>query len=126
MTEFEDLMLKVLNEQRRELATMRQLLGKVVAYMVDAEGEVSEKMRRFTHYMHGVHDISNMYEERGHQMPQHIVQERERCDDRYRQLLDEANSEGGIFARVRAEMASDPLNRWDHTRQLAKPKEPAT
>ncbi len=47
----------------------------------------------------------------------------ERCDDRYRQILDEMHKDGGTFERVRREMAKDPLNRWDHTRQLAKPKE---
>ena len=32
--------------------------------------------------------------------------------------------DGGTFEKVRREMAQDPENRWDHTRQLTKPKEP--
>lgn len=109
----------------REMTTIRELLVKVVKYMVDAESEIPEKMRRFIMYMHDVHDVSYMYEERGHQVPAHILREMERCDDRYRQLLDELHLDGGVFERVRREMANDPLNRWDHTRQLSKPQEKA-
>ncbi len=47
----------------------------------------------------------------------------ERCDDRYRQLLEEAHTDGGTFEKVRRGMAEDPANRWDHTRQLSKSKE---
>ena len=76
-------------------------------------------------YMHDVHDVSYMYEERGHQVPQHILREMERCDDRYRQLLQELHLDGGTFEKVRRKMAEDPLNRWDHTRLLDKPKDVA-
>jgi hypothetical protein len=107
----------------KELIQIRQMLTKVINYMVDAESEVSEKMRRFIMYMHDVHDVSYMYEERGLPIPPHIAREMERCDDRYRQLLTEAHTEGGTFEKVRREMAADPENRWDHTRQLAKPQE---
>lgn len=107
----------------RELATMRQLLSKVINYISDAESEVPEKMRRFMNYMHDLHDIKYMYEELGHTVPPHQLREMERCDDRFRQLMVEQNAEGGTFNKVRREMASDPLNRWDHTRLLDKPKE---
>ncbi len=105
---------------------VREMMTKVVNYMVDAESEVPEKMRRFIMYMHDVHDIVNLYHEGGQQVPRHVMAEMERCDDRYRQLLEGMHSDGGTFEKVRREMAEDPLNRWDHTRQLTKPKENGT
>jgi len=102
---------------------VREMLTTVVTYMRDAESEVPEKMRRFIMYMHDVHDISYLYESRGLPVPRHVAAELERCDDRYRQLLTELHMDGGVFEKVRREMAEDPLNRWDHTRQLTKPKE---
>lgn len=112
-----------LNRQSRELATIRQLLGQVIFAIKDAETEVPEKMRRFMNYMHDVHDVKFMYEELGHPVPQHVNDELQRLDDRYRQLLSEYNAPGGAFEKVRREMAKDPANRWDHTKLLAKPKE---
>jgi hypothetical protein len=109
------------DRMNRELKLLREMMVKVVNYMVDAEKEVPEKMRRFIMYMHDVHDISYLYESRGVPVPEHVMRELERCDDRYRQLLVELHMDGGTFERVRREMAADPLNRWDHTRQLAKP-----
>ena len=107
----------------RELKDIRELTSFMVNAIRDAESEIPEKMRRFIMYMHDVHDIVNLYHENGHPPPQHVLREMERCDDRYRQILDEMHKDGGTFERVRREMAKDPLNRWDHTRQLAKPKE---
>jgi len=88
--------------------------------MVDAESEIPEKMRRFIMYMHDVHDIVNLYHEGGQEAPQHVKREMERCDDRYRQLLQELHLDGGTFEKVRREMAKDPENRWEHTRFLPK------
>ena len=106
----------------RELTQIRQMLTKVVNYMVDAESEIPEKMRRFIMYMHDVHDIVHLYTENGQQAPDYVMREMERCDDRYRQLLEVLHVDGGIFERVRREMSDDPNNRWDHTRRLAGPK----
>lgn len=103
---------------------IREMMTTVVTYMRDAESEVSEKMRRFIMYMHDLHDVCFMYESRGQPAPDHVREEMQRCDDRYRQLLEEAHQPGGTFEKVRREMAKDPLNRWDHTRLLSKPKEP--
>lgn len=107
----------------RELKAIRENLGKGLFAMHEAEAEVPEKMRRFTMYMSDLHHIGYIYEERGILVPQHIRAELERCDDRLRQLLERAHTDGGAFEKVRQEMAADPENRWDHTRQLAKPKE---
>jgi hypothetical protein len=106
----------------RDMQTVKQMLAEVVNYMKEAEKEVSEKMRRFVMYMHDVHDIVNLYVEGGHEVPRYVMEEMERCDDRYRQLLEEAHTDGGTFEKVRRDMSSDPKNRWDHTRLLTKGK----
>lgn len=110
-----------LNRVARELKQIRELTSDAINYLRGAEAEVPEKMRRFMNYMHDVHDIKYMYEEQGHPVPDYILRELERLDDRYRQLLAELNYDGGAFEKVRREMASDINNRWDHTRQLAPP-----
>jgi hypothetical protein len=107
----------------QEMQAVKKMLQEVTFYMKEAETEVSEKMRRFVMYMHDLHDIMFLYESRGLPIPDYVGREIERCDDRYRQLLEEANLEGGTFNKVRRDMASDPNNRWDHARFLAKPKE---
>jgi len=106
----------------KDIKIVREQLGKVINYMVDAESEIPEKMRRFIMYMHDVHDIVNLYHEGGQEAPPHVKREMERCDDRYRQILTEMHTDGGAFEKVRREMAKDPLNRWDHTRLLDKPE----
>ena len=110
-----------LNRIARELADIRKLVSKVIFYISEAESEVPEKMRRFMNYMHDLHDIKYMYEELGVAVPAHHLREMERCDDRFRQLINEQNSADGTFSKVRREMASDPNNKWDHTRQLPAP-----
>jgi hypothetical protein len=113
--------LSELKNIRKELSTLRQLVSQGVSYLRDAEAEIPERIRRFTHHMHSIHDIKYMYEELGVKPPEHLLKELERVDDRFRQLIAEENAEGGTFSKVRREMASDPFNRYDHTRQLAGP-----
>jgi hypothetical protein len=112
-----------LNRISRELVSIRQLASDAVNYIRNAEAEVPEMMRRFITYMHDIHDVTYMYEERGMQAPEHLKRELERCDDRFRQLLKDLHDEGGTFEKVRRDMAADPENRWDHTRLLTKPQE---
>lgn len=112
-----------LNRQSRELKVIRELLVSVVNSIRAAESEVPESMRRFITYMHDLHDVCYMYESRGLDVPQHVRSEMERCDDRYRQLLDKHNAPGEAFEKVRREMAGDVNNRWDHTKLLPKAKE---
>lgn len=112
-----------LNRMARELKTIRELVTVGIQMMREAEAECPEYMRRFMNYMHDLQDIKYMYEDLGHQVPEHHKREAERCDDRFRQLLDKLHAEGGAFNKVRREMAADPLNKWDHTRLLDKPKE---
>ena len=116
-----------MSDVRRELATIRQLLGEGIKYLRDAEAEIPERIRRFTHHAHSIHDIKYMYEELGVPVPKYILTEMERLDDRLRQVLAEEYAEGGTINKVRREMASDPENRYDHTRLIAAPthiKEP--
>lgn len=102
----------------RELAQLRKLNSELVRFMRDAEVEVPESLRRFANYFHDIHDIKYMYEEHGQPPPKYILEEIERLDDRYRQILKELNSDGGAIEQIRREMAKDPNNRYDHTRQL--------
>lgn len=117
-----DLLLRI----AQELKTIRENTGKALFAMHEAESEIPEKMRRFVMYFHDIHDINNLYHSLGHMVPEYIRAEMERCDDRFRQLLEQAHTDGGAFEKVRREMADDPNNRWDHTRQLAKPQETET
>jgi hypothetical protein len=102
----------------RELTDLRKLNSELVRFMRDAETEVPESLRRFANYMHDIHDIRYMYEEIGTPVPGHVLDELKRCDDRYRQILQILHTDGGALEKIRREMASDPENRWDHTRQL--------
>ena len=107
---------------RRELASIRQLVVQVVQYIRDAESEIPEKYRRFVNAFHDVHDIRYMYHEEGMSCPPYIDREIERLHDRYRQILKAMHTDGGVFEKVRKEMAEDPENRYDHTRLLFPPK----
>ena len=107
----------------QELKDIRQLVTKAVNAMHEAEGEIPEKMRRFTSYYHNIVHLKGEYLSLGIPSPAHIDREMERCDDRFRQLLIEQHTDGGTFEKVRRVMAEDPENRWDHTRLLSKPKE---
>lgn len=110
-----------LHQIRQELQTLRSLLTEGIKYLRDAEKEIPERIRRFSHHAHSLHDMKYMYEELGLAVPIWLKMEVERIDDRLRQLLAEEYAEGGTINKVRREMASDPANRYDHTRLLAKP-----
>ncbi len=102
----------------RELTQVRQQNAELLRYARDAESEVPESLRRFANYMHDVHDIKYMYEEHGSKPPVHTLQELERLDDRYRQILKAHNTDGGAIEKIRRQMAEDPDNRYDHAKQL--------
>lgn len=102
----------------RELTQIRQQNTELLRYAREAESEVPESLRRFANYMHDVHDIKFMYEEHGSKPPKHTLDELERLDDRYRQILQAHNTDGGAIEKIRREMAGDPNNRYDHAKQL--------
>jgi len=102
----------------RDIRELVLLNRELLRYTSEAEAEIPEKVRRFMNYFHDVHDIIYAYEERGLQAPKHIFDEMERLHDRYRQILKGLHHEDGAFAKVRREMAEDPHNRYDHTKQL--------
>jgi len=111
-----------LKRSAEDMKIIRQQMTDVTRYMREAESEVHEKMRRFVMYWHDLHDIINIFEERGNPPPDYIRKEMERCDDRFRQLLTEAHTDGGTFEKVRREMVKDENNRWDHTRAIGVSK----
>ena len=121
MTATLDDLLVELKNIRKEQSTIRALVGEALFALRDAEREIPERIRRFSHHMHSIHDIKYMHEELGVPPPDYLLKELERVDDRFRQLIAEENAEGGTFSKVRREMASDPQNRYDHTRQLPGP-----
>jgi hypothetical protein len=121
--EFGDSTKVLLQRIARELTTIRQHTTLVIGYVRDAEADMPERYRRFVNAFHDVHDIKYMYEEHGQPVPEYILSEIRRMDDRYRQILKELNAEGGTFNKIRREMSKDPENRYEHTRQLEKPKE---
>jgi len=102
----------------RELTTIRRQNTELLGFYRDAEKEVPESLRRFANYMHDVHDIKYMYEEHGSKPPKHTLDELERLDDRYRQILKAHNTDGGAIEKIRREMSGDTENRYDHTKQL--------
>lgn len=106
---------------QQDIHVMKLMLGEVIIYMKNAESEIPESYRRFVNAFHDVHDIRYMYHEEGQEAPDYINREIERLADRFRQILEKMNHEDGAFGKVRREMASDPANRYDHTRLLAKP-----
>ncbi len=108
----------LLHRIARELVQLRQQNTEMLKFMRDAETEVPESLRRFANYFHDVHDIKYMYEEHGMRPPQHILDEIERLDDRYRQILEAHNTDGGAIEKIRREMAGDARNRYDHAKQL--------
>lgn len=102
----------------RELVTLRKQNTELLQFYRNAEAEVPESLRRFANYFHDVHDIKYMYEEHGQRPPQHILDEIERLDDRYRQILKNHNTDGGAIEKIRREMSGDPENRYQHTKEL--------
>lgn len=107
----------------QELKVIRENTGKAIFSMHEAEAEVPEKMRRFANYFHDVVHIKGEYVSLGLRAPAYIDREMERCADRFRHLLEDAHGDGGAFEQVRRDMAERSGNVYDHTRQLAKPKE---
>lgn len=114
-----DLLLRI----AKELKTIRENTGKAIFAMHEAEREIPERMRRFGNYFHDIVHIKGEYVTLGIQPPKWLDEEMERCHDRMRQELLRLHTDGGTFEKIRSEMAADPLNRYDHTRQLSKPKE---
>jgi hypothetical protein len=104
----------------RDIQEMRSMLTQVLNAIAEAESEIPEKMRRFVMYFHDIHDIVAVHESRGHQAPQYLKREMERCDDRFRHLVEDAHGDQGAFERVRQDMTQRTGNRWDHSRLLPK------
>ncbi len=111
----------LLKRMSDDIKIIRVQLTEVMMHIRDAESEIPEKMRRFANYFHDVVHIKGEYVSLGLKAPDYIDREMERCADRFRHVLDDLHSDGGVFEQVRRDMAERPGNRYDHTRQLAKP-----
>lgn len=105
-----------------DMKIIRVQLTEVMMHIRNAESEVPEKMRRFANYFHDIVHIKGEYISLGLKAPTYIDAEMERCADRFRHLLDDLHLDGGVFEQVRRDMAERTGNRYDHTRQLEKPK----
>lgn len=105
---------------QRDIFAIRGMLTKVLGSIAEAESEIPEKMRRFVMYWHDIHDVMFMYEGRGNPPPPYLMREMERCDDRYRHILEDLSTDAGAFEKVRQEMSQRPGNRYDHTRLFPK------
>lgn len=104
----------------RDIQSLKSQMAQVITSIADAESEIPEKMRRFMMYFHDLHDIRNTYIEHGLTPPPYVDREMERCDDRFRHLLEDQYADTGTFEKVRQEMSSRPGNRWEHNRLLPK------
>lgn len=102
----------------RDIAAIKGDLLQVINYMHEAESEVTEKMRRFIMYFHDIHDLINLYHELGLQVPDHVRREVERCADRLRHLIEDAEEPGATFEKVRRDMTQRPGNVYDHNKLL--------
>lgn len=114
----------VLKNMARDIAQLRSQMQEALNAMREAEGEIPEKIRRFANYYHDVVHIKGEYVSLGLKAPDHVDREMERCDDRFRHLLEDGNADdGGWINKVREDMTKRQDNRWDHSRLLPK-KEP--
>jgi hypothetical protein len=109
-----------LQRMARDIQDIKSEIREIINAIKDAETEVPEKIRRFVMYFHDVRDMVSMYREIGSDAPAHVLREIERCDDRYRHLLEDLNSAGGTFEKVRRDMTQKDGNRWDHSLMLPK------
>lgn len=113
-----------MKQMQQDIFAIKGMLIKVVNYMVEAESEIPEKMRRFIMYYHDVHDILALYHtQTGNEPPDYIKRELERCSDRYRHLLEDLYNDTGTFEQVRKEMTQREGNRYDYTHLLGRPLE---
>lgn len=117
----DDELLAAVRNMARDIQSLKTLLTSVVNSISAAETEVPEQMRRFVMYYHDIHDIKYIYEESGLIVPPYILREMERCDDRFRHLVEDGqHNDGGWINKVREDMTKRTGNRWDHSRLLPK------
>lgn len=113
--------LAALKNMARDIQQLRSQMQQALNAAADAESEVPEKMRRFANYYHDVVHIKGEYVSLGLKAPDHVDREMERCDDRYRHMVDDGRDpDGGWINRIREDMTKRPGNRWDHEKLLPK------
>ena len=82
----------------REISSkLDQLAGVVVAYIVKAEKEVPEYLRRHTMYYNDLFHLKILWEQAGQQLPDELKAEIDRTHHRLLELIEEESNQGGTF-----------------------------
>jgi hypothetical protein len=113
----EDQVVEEIRETNRLLKQLMNRFDMIIEAVHKAEQEVPEYMRRFTMYYHDIIHINARYEELGIPMPLHLKDEMERSHDRMRHLIEQENSQGGTFYKIREKMDLEMGNRFKHFRR---------
>ena len=83
--------LRSLNKKLDELGSV------IVDYIVRAEKEVPEYLRRLSMYYNDMFHLKALWEESGQQLPQQLKDEIERTHHRLEECISEETSQGGKF-----------------------------
>ena len=86
--------LQVLKEISSKLDNLASV---VVAYIVKAEKEVPEYLRRHTMYYNDLFHLKILWEEAGQQLPDELKAEIDRTHHRLLELIEEESNQGGTF-----------------------------
>ena len=83
--------LKSINRKLDELGSV------IVDYIVRAEKEVPEYLRRLSMYYNDMFHLKILWEQSGQQLPQHLKDEIERTHHRLEECIEQETSQGGKF-----------------------------
>lgn len=90
----EDQLLGELKKLNANIATLSELL---TDYIVRAEKEVPEYLRRLSMYYNDMFHMKVLWEMQGAQLPQHLKDEIERTHFRLEECIENETSQGGKF-----------------------------
>ena len=89
---------EALNQIAKDIHVIREKISAYVNAQHEAESEIPEKLRRFVTYWHALHDIINIYEEKGQDAPSNIKREMERLMTASPALV-EAHLDDNVFGQ---------------------------
>ena len=90
----------VLHELRRLNTNLETLNKVVIGYIVRAEKEVPEYLRRLTMYYSDLFHAKYLWEDSGHQMPPILRNEVDRVHHRIEECIEEESMQGGTFHEI--------------------------
>ena len=90
----------VVYELRRINAQLEALSTVVINYIVRAEKEVPEYLRRLSMYYSDMVHAKYLWEEAGHQFPDVLKAELDRTHHRLEECIDEERAQGGTFHKT--------------------------